>query len=194
MIEEIAPSRLASLAEEFPDVSEHWQASLDQLRLILLDWPALLKERGRIDLAERRNLLLNGVARRWRERPPPGFVCAAGITTAAPAAARLLGTVARLERGLVVFPALDTELPAEEWAALGPHEPDESGRRPRAVETHPQFNLKLLLDRMSVGRGEVERWPLGRRGDAPRRGAGDRQCYGPGEFTKRAALRRRTAA
>ena len=168
LIEEVDPARLASLTDEFPDISAHWQASLDQLRLILLDWPAVLKERGRIDLAHRRNLLLAAVARRWRERPPAGFVCAAGITTAAPAVARLLGVVARLDQGLVVLPALDLDMRAEEWDALGPHEPDEAGGRRRpSIETHPQFHLKLLLDRMSVGPGEVGRWRWGGGRDAP---------------------------
>ena len=56
----------------------------------------------------------------------------------------------------------------EEWDALGPHEPDEeTGLRRRSIETHPQFHLKLLLDRMGVGRGEVERWRWGGGRDAP---------------------------
>ena len=133
----------------------------------------MLGESGRIDLARRRNHLLEAVARRWRARPPASFVCAAGITTAAPAVARLLGVVARLPEGMVVLPGLDLALPEPEWEALGPHEPDEeTGRRPPAIETHPQFQLKLLLDRMSVARGEVERWGGGGArgrsgGDAP---------------------------
>src|SRR6185503_15945229 len=106
-----------------------------------------LADRGVIDLADRRNRLLRAVAQRWRERPPAGFVCAAGITTGAPAVARLLGTVARLDAGLVVLPALDLALPEEEWDALGPHLPDQNGPRRPPIETHPQFPLKLLLER-----------------------------------------------
>jgi ATP-dependent helicase/nuclease subunit B len=168
LIEEVEPARLASFAQDLPDLSVHWQKSLDQLQLILADWPAELARRGRIDLARRRNLLLDAVAARWRRRPPPGFVCAAGITTAAPAVARLLGVVARLERGSVVLPALDLAMTDDEWDELGPHEPDEAtGRRRRSLETHPQFHLKLLLDRMSVGRGEVALWRRGGGRDAP---------------------------
>jgi ATP-dependent helicase/nuclease subunit B len=167
LIEEVAPARLAGFAEESPDLSLHWQKSLDQLRLILLDWPQVLRDRGLIDLADRRNRLLGAVARRWKARPPGGFVCAAGVTTGAPAVARLLGAVARLESGMVVLPALDLELPAEEWDALGPHAPDENGRRRPSIETHPQFHLKLLLDRMGVGRDEVARWRHGGGRDAP---------------------------
>jgi len=167
LIEEVDPARLAGFAEERPELSLHWQKSLDQLRLILHDWPEILRDRGLIDLADRRNGLLGAVARRWRERPPAGFVCAAGITIGGPAAARLLGVVARLETGMVVLPGLDLELPAEEWDALGPHQPDEDGRRRPAIETHPQFHLKLLLDRMSVARSEVALWRRGSGHDAP---------------------------
>jgi ATP-dependent helicase/nuclease subunit B len=69
---------------------------------------------------------------------------------------------------MVVLPGLDLDMPAEEWDALGPHEPDaETGRRRASTETHPQFHLKLLLDRMDVARGEVERWRWGGGRDAP---------------------------
>ncbi len=167
-VEEVDPARLAGFAADLPDLSLHWQKSLDRLRLILDDWPRLLAARGRIDLADRRNRLLDAVARRWRERPPAGFVCAAGITTTAPAVARLLRTVARLPDGMVILPALDLALPQEEWDALGPHDPDPvTGRRRASIETHPQFQLKLLLDRIGVGRKEVVAWRRGGGRDAP---------------------------
>ena len=168
LIEEVEPARLRGFAQDLPDLSIHWQKSLDQLQLILADWPAELTRLGRIDLTRRRNLLLDAVAMRWRARPPAGFVCAAGITTAAPAVARLLAVVARLEVGAVVLPGLDLALPEPEWRALGPHAPDETtGRRRTSLETHPQFHLKLLLDRMSVGRSEVALWRRGGGRDAP---------------------------
>jgi ATP-dependent helicase/nuclease subunit B len=168
LIEEVDPARLAGFARDLPDLSVHWQKSLDQLQLILSAWPAQLAAEGAIDLADRRNRLLRAVAARWRERPPAGFVCAAGITTAAPAVARLLRVVATLPEGLVVLPALDLGMPEEEWDALGPHEPDpDTGWRRPAIETHPQFHLKLLLDRIGVARGEVELWRRGSGRDAP---------------------------
>jgi ATP-dependent helicase/nuclease subunit B len=173
-IEEVAPERLRDFAADLPDLSLHWQKSLQRLTVILDRWPRLLRERGRIDLAQRRNRLLAAVANRWRAAPPRGFVVAAGITTAAPAVARLLGTVARLPAGMVVFPGLDTGMPGPEWESLGPHAPDPAtGRRPPPIESHPQFHLKLLLDRMSVGRFEVERWRWG--GGQPAQSDADRR-------------------
>jgi len=186
LIEEIEPTRLAGFAADLPELSLHWQKSLDQLQLILRDWPGVLGDRGVIDLADRRNRLLRAVAQRWRERPPAGFVCAAGITTGAPAVARLLGTVARLDAGLVVLPALDLALPEEEWDALGPHPPDEQGRRRPAIETHPQFPLKLLLERMGVARGEVVRWRWGGGRDAPAaRSRAIANAMAPAQFTEK---------
>jgi ATP-dependent helicase/nuclease subunit B len=165
--EEVEPGRLRTFGAEAPELSLHWQASLERLTLILDHWPRLLAERGRIDVADRRNRLLDALARRWREQPPGGFVVGAGITAAAPAIARLLRTVARMERGIVVLPGLDTGMPEAEWQALGPHEADpDTGFRARSLETHPQFQLKLLLDRMGIARGEVERWRWGGGGGA----------------------------
>lgn len=168
LVEEVDPARLAAFASESAELSLHWQTSLDRLQIILSDWPALLAERGRIDLADRRNRLLDALAKRWRDRPPAGFTCAAGITVTAPAVARLLRVVARLPEGMVVLPGLDAAMPEAEWDALGPHDPDPvTGRRQPSIETHPQFQLKLLLDRMGVGRDEVTAWRWGGGRDAP---------------------------
>lgn len=167
---EVAPARLSSLIDPAvePDLSRHWQVSLAALEAILESWPAELGRIGRIDAAERRNRLLDRMARRWGETPPAGLVVAAGALTGSPALARLVRTVSRLPDGLVVLPALDCELDDAAWDALGPHEPDaETGRRRPAIETHPQYQLKLLLDRIGVARGEVGTWRQGGGRDAP---------------------------
>jgi ATP-dependent helicase/nuclease subunit B len=155
LVEQIDPRRLADAAADAGDLARHWQVSLERLRAIVDLWPRRLADLGRIDLAERRNRLLQRLAERWRERPPQGFTVAAGITTAAPAVAGVLHRVARMSDGLVVIPGLSLAnvMPHDEWEALGP---DEHGR---AEPTHPQYHLKLLLDRMGVARDEVETWP-----------------------------------
>ena len=162
-IEEVPASRLAEIALDDPELAGHWQVSLARLRAIFDLWPAELNRRGLVDLAERRNRMLRATARRWQENPPPGFTVAAGITTAAPAIAALLATVAHLPEGSVVLPglALASIMPDEEWDALGP------GPDGRGEQSHPQYHLKLLLDRLGVARGEVELWRGGGRAASP---------------------------
>ncbi|CAN5381975.1 double-strand break repair protein AddB [soil metagenome] len=182
LVEEIAPERLRDLpmAEE---LSDHWRRALAMFELVLDRWPAELKRLGRIDLAERRRILLDRLGKRWRSDPPAGFVCAAGITATAPAFARLLGVVARLERGMVVFPGLAVDMPDPQWEALGPHDPDPSGARKRSIETHPQYQLKLLLERMAMNRAEVQAWPVAGPGAGAARAEAIAHALAPAEFT-----------
>ncbi|SFR96306.1 double-strand break repair protein AddB [Sphingomonas jatrophae] len=169
--EEIDPARLRDAVAEADGggvLALHWERSLAVLELILARWPAELEKAGRIDLAERRNRLLARAAERWTVTPPAGFVVAAGITGSAPAVARLLRTIARLPQGMVVLPGLDRLMPEQEWRALGPHAPDPvTGIAAPSLETHPQYHLKLLLDRMDATREDVRGWRRGSGRDAP---------------------------
>ena len=154
LIEGVAPAKLRTAVAETADLARHWDKSLAKLQLIYENWPQILASEGAIDLAERRNRLLGALARRWKDEPPAGFTVAAGITTAAPAVAALVARVARMPDGMVVLPGLwlANIFPDEEWDALGPNEDG------RGEATHPQFHLKLLLDRMGVAREEVRQW------------------------------------
>ena len=166
LIEEIEPSELRRVLDESDELARHWQKSLAQLQVIYEAWPALLESENIIDLAERRNRLLKRMADRWRARPPGGFTVVAGVTTAAPAVAELMKRVAWMPEGMVVLPGLSLAdiVPDEEWDALGPYE------NGRGEETHPQFHLKFLLDRMGVARSEVQRWRYsGRAASSPAR-------------------------
>lgn len=166
LIEKVDPGMLAESVDG--DLAEHWKVSLDQLDMILTEWPAELAKLSKVDMAERRNQLLEHVAKRWRSSPPDGFVIAAGIASTSPSVAEVLRTVARMAQGSVVLPGLDTSMPDQEWEALGPHDPDpQSGFRKRSIETHPQFALKLLLDRIGVARDEVAPWRWGGGHDSP---------------------------
>ena len=158
LVEEVAPARLRDAAAETTELARHWQHSLERLQLIYDAWPAILEERGSVDVAARRGRLLHRLADRWKDDPPAGFTVAAGITTAAPAVAALLARVARMDGGMVVLPGLwlTDVLPDEEWDALGPED-----------ATHPQFHLKLLLDRMGIAREEVRRWRWSGRAASP---------------------------
>ena len=184
--EEVAPARLADIESALGDLAGHWQASWRRLSLLVDAWPAMLGATGHIDRADRRNRLLGRVSKGWRVAPPARFVVAAGVTTAAPAIARLLRTVADLDTGMVVLPGLDLGMADEEWDALGPvkADPDKPGERP--LETHPQYHLKLLLGRMGVSRDEVMEWPAASPFDGPdARASFTSLLFAPAAYTAR---------
>ena len=131
------------------DYADHWQRTLDFLKIITENWPAILAEEGCVDAAERRNLVLEAQARAWRDKPPSHAVIAAGSTGSIPATADLLGVVARLPRGCVVLPGLDTGADAETWEEI------------EDQPTHPQNGLARLLQRLGVARHEVGEWKAG---------------------------------
>lgn len=184
LVEEIAPRRLREI-ELNEAMSAHWQRALDLFGIVLDRWPAELTRIGRIDAAERRSAMLRRLAERWQNTPPVGFVCAAGITDSAPAVARLLRSIADLPRGMVVLADLATGMDPTEWDALGPFKPDPTtGLVRRSIETHPQFHLKLLLERMSVNRSEFRTWRDGSDHDATiARGKAVANALAAAEFT-----------
>lgn len=162
------------------ELATHWQRSIALFTSVIEQWPEELAKLGAIDLPERRNRLLRGLARRWRDAPPDHFVVAAGVTNAARAVADLLHAVARMPQGAVILPGLDLASPDDEWAAIAGDETH------APIETHPQHHLRQLLDRIGVTRAEVVRW---RWGDGrPRkavRGRAVSNAFAPARFTSK---------
>ncbi|WAT18545.1 PD-(D/E)XK nuclease family protein [Aurantiacibacter sp. MUD11] len=156
-VEELWEERVLNALE---NNAEHWQENTKLFYAVAKMWEAELAERGELDAAARRNLLFREAARRMRDNPPATPFVAAGITSAAPALARLLRTVADLPDGAVVLPDFDLSMDAAVWEELG-SAGDTSAETPFAAGdavTHPQYHLKLLLNRMGVAREEVQPW------------------------------------
>ncbi|QPC99800.1 double-strand break repair protein AddB [Qipengyuania soli] len=164
LAEGISPSDLVDdkVTGIYPDLSSHWQDSLRLFAEVQARWLAQLDEWGAIDTATRRNRLFEHAAREWKANPPLTPIVAAGVTSAAPALANLLRVVADLPQGAVILPDFDLTMPDVVWDELGragaAPEPGESPFARDDAVTHPQYHLKLLLNRMSVRREEVQPW------------------------------------
>jgi ATP-dependent helicase/nuclease subunit B len=164
LVEGLSPQDL--LSEEVlgivGELSEHWTRSTKLFLQVQAYWLAELSARGELDGPARRNLLFDLAARSWQAKPPPYPVVAAGVTSASPALARLLRTVSELPGGAVILPDLDLALDDEVWSSLGtagkPENKDDPPFGRFDAVTHPQYHLKLLLNRMGVARGEVRPW------------------------------------
>ena len=141
--------KLGHLAEG--DLAQWWQVTVTFLEIVTSVWPEHLATIRRSNPAAHRNALIEAEAARLRARPPAGPVIAAGSTGSIPATARLLGVIARLDKGAVVLPGLDLGLDAESWALIG--NPDAAP----SVYGHPQYALKTLLARLGIERQDVVR-------------------------------------
>jgi ATP-dependent helicase/nuclease subunit B len=164
LVEEKRPEELLddAVLDQLGNLAGHWQRSIRLFARVNVRWQAELAERGQVDGATRRNLLFAAAAKRWKEAPPPHPIVAAGVTSAAPALARLLRVIAELPQGAVILPDLDRELDAAAWDELGlagaSAEPGGPVFGSDDALTHPQYHLKLLLNRMGVNRAEVQPW------------------------------------
>jgi ATP-dependent helicase/nuclease subunit B len=164
LVEDIGPEKLLSdqVIDIVGDMAVHWQRSIRLFARIQRRWLEELQAMGALDAAARRNRLFDHAERRWKEQPPATPVVAAGVTSASPALARLLRRVSLLPQGAVVLPDLDLAMPPSVWGELGAagmaSNPGEAPFADSDAITHPQYHLKLLLNRMGVNRGEVAPW------------------------------------
>ena len=120
------------------DYAEHWQETLKFLKIITEYWPLILQERQVIDPVERRNGLLETQCDIWQQNRPTKRIVIAGTTATYPLMKKLVKTVLDLPNGELWLSALDRKLDDESWNAID--------------ETHPQFELKQLLEYLDIPR------------------------------------------
>ena len=99
-------------------LDQYWQLTLKFLELARQNWPEILRERGFVEPAARRDALIKAEAVRLA-RKTDAPVIAAGSTGSIPATAELIATIARLPHGAVVLPGLDTDLDEASWRLIG---------------------------------------------------------------------------
>ena len=142
------PARALQEIELNQDLAANWQKALKVLEIALVAWPEKLAERGKADASALRNLRLRRQASTlplmFGDRP----VIAAGSTGSIPATADLLRAIAKLPRGALVLPGLDTSLDADGFAALQKADAQPHG--------HPQYGLVQLVQALGSRPGLVE--------------------------------------
>ncbi|MDE2330217.1 MAG: double-strand break repair protein AddB [Bradyrhizobium sp.] len=139
-----------------PDaLDKYWQLTLEFLTIARHIWPPILNERGRMEPAARRDLLIEAEAARLTAHHD-GPVIAAGSTGSMPVTAKFLHAVARLSNGAVVLPGLDTDLDDEAWQSIGGIKGADGQFTMHPSSNHPQFAMHALLQRFGIKRSDVE--------------------------------------
>jgi ATP-dependent helicase/nuclease subunit B len=124
-----------------------WGQTLEFLKIARTAWPAILADRGAIEPAERRDLLIRMEAERLATHDAPVIV--AGSTGSMPATAQFIVSVAKLKHGAVVLPGLDLDLDEDAWRLLAG-----SAESP-PLSGHPQYAMHALLMRLQTARSDV---------------------------------------
>lgn len=137
--EQLDFAKLQNLVPE--EYAAHWQNTLDFLKIITAYFPQILQERGLIDIAEYNNLLLKQQNQIWQKNAPQKEIIIAGTTATFPAMKELVKTVAEMPNGSVWLSGIDKHLDDASWNMVD--------------ETHPQFELKQLLDFLKLSRSEI---------------------------------------
>ena len=134
------------------DYSKYFEITRHFVQIASENWPKILAERQASDPAQRRTALIEAEARRLARERPDFPIIVAGSTGSVPATAHLMATIARLPRGAIVLPGLDTDLDDESWSAIGGSVDDETD----PVHGHPQASLRRLMDKhLRIPRSEV---------------------------------------
>ena len=132
-----------------PDTySEHWQKTVDFLKIVTDFWPRYLADNGLTSPEARRNTLILAEAERISKLKSDEVVIVAGVTGSIPATVTLMRAVAARPSGAIVLPGLDQSLDDDSWDKIAPEHPE-----------HPQFGLKKLLDELGIKRTEVRALP-----------------------------------
>nr|QJR98228.1 double-strand break repair protein AddB [uncultured Alphaproteobacteria bacterium] len=137
--EQLDFSALENLVPE--EYAAHWQNTLSFLKIITEFFPQILAERNLTDISRYNNALLNGQNNAWQKNPPTGEIIIAGTTATFPAMKQLVKTVSELPNGHVYLSGLDKYLDDPSWEQID--------------ETHPQFELKQLLDFLGLSRTDI---------------------------------------
>ncbi|MEL6503085.1 MAG: double-strand break repair protein AddB [Pseudomonadota bacterium] len=132
--------------------SDWFGLTLEFLTIATKAWPRILQERGMQDAATLRAEFLNLQADLYSRQGSEGPVIAAGSTGSIPSTARLLKSIAQLDKGVVVLPGLDRDMSEKVWAKVDL--PDNEKNEAGAAAGHPQYGLKLLLAELGVPRDE----------------------------------------
>lgn len=138
--EELSFANLQNLVPE--EYAAHWQETLKFLEIITRFWPQILKERNLCDASDRKKKLLEIQNKIWQKNPPAKKIVIAGTTATFPVMKELVKTVLALPNGELILNGLDKNLDEKAWDAVD--------------ETHPQFELKQLLDYLSISRESVK--------------------------------------
>ena len=139
-------SKLSTLVSEH-ELAKHWEQSTTFLSIVTEAWPAYLASVNKVDpgVQQRRNI--EAMVDKWRTAPPKQTIVLAGSTGSMPVTRKLMHLIARLPKGMVILPGLDTLISKEAWVAA------------RHDDQHPQRAMSEAIEAIGIERHDVQTLP-----------------------------------
>lgn len=139
--EDLDPSTLGDL-KSIRDYAAYWEITTSFLIPLLTEvWPTYLQSEGMIDPGLHRRLRINALTDFYKNNAPSSPVIVAGSTGSIPATRDFIKTIASMDNGQAILPALDMVMAEDSWFKM------EDG--------HPQYLMKILLDYCKIDRKDV---------------------------------------
>lgn len=142
--EGVTPEAIRRL--DVSDISGHWARSLRFLDIVT---PFFESVKETPDPESLQRALFSLLAQKWQANEPSDPIILAGSTGSRGATLILMEAVARLSEGAVVLPGFDFDLPDAVWQGMG---------HALYSEDHPQYRFKAVMDRLGLGKADVEAW------------------------------------
>lgn len=125
----------------------HAQLNLNFLKLLMRNWPLILKEENAADTQDILFQLLSTLSQHWSKNGSKKTIFVAGSTGSISATRNLIQTIAHLDKGHIVLSGLpqNNEVDDKSWGHLSNH--------------HPLYCLQDLLKFLNLERSSVKEWP-----------------------------------
>lgn len=142
--EGVLPEDIAKI--DTGDQSGHWERIKSFLDILA---PYFDSGQANPDIETRQRMVIEQIARSWREKPPDHPILIAGSTGSRGATRLLIKTIASLPQGAAVLPGFDFDQPLEVWRLL---------MAGSSNEDHPQFRYARLLSELGTNPDDVRSW------------------------------------
>ena len=124
----------------------HWQEALSMFKQVMKQLDVALDTHNLIEPIAHDNQVKIRIAEHIKSHGLTCPVIIAGSTASVPSTARFMQAVASQERGIVILPSLDMEMPKHYWEHI-------TGSQPHYA--HPQYHMKRFLDACGVTRDHI---------------------------------------
>lgn len=139
-------SKLSTLVSQH-ELAKHWEQSTTFLSIVTEAWPAYLASVNKVDPGVKQRRNIEAMVEKWLADAPQQTIVLAGSTGSMPVTRKLMHLIARLPKGMVVLPGLDTHISADAWIAA------------RHDDQHPQRALSEAIEAIGIARDAVQVLP-----------------------------------